>query len=234
MGYLWATSIIAEQFAHIAAKAGHHLRLVGRQEDQLNLIAKDIQLRYPITCEVIIADMAGEAKQLLAVLKVGDQELNLFIAHSDFTDNNHLNPQTINQLIKINIQATTLLINTYINRKQAKHNLVYLSSVAACRGRANNSLYGASKACIEVYLQGLQQAATNNQHITIARLGFIDTKQTYGLPKVFYAAPPNACAKACWKALNNKKRMFYYPFFWGGIMAIITRLPFFLYKRMAL
>ncbi len=230
---LGATSIIAEQFAHCAAKTNHRLYLVGRQEAQLHLIANDIQLRYHVRCEVLITDMANKPEMVLNVLKDHAYELDLFIAYSDFTDNDHLNTNTISQLIKINIETIVLFINTYLSRKQLKHNLLYLSSVAACRGRAKNSLYGASKACIEVYLQGLQQAATNNQQITIARLGFVDTKQTYGLPGVFYAGPPNACAKACWNALNKKKRIFYYPFFWWAIMAIITRLPFFIYKKMA-
>lgn len=229
---LGATSIIAEKFAHIAAQSGHQLLLVGRQQTQLNVIANDIKLRYQVRCDVFVIDLIEHVNDLLAVLKTENRELDLFIAYSDFTDNDHLHVEAISNLIKVNILTTTLVIHTYLNRQQKEYNLLYLSSVAACRGRAKNSLYGASKASIEIYLQGLQQAASNNQHITIARLGFIDTKQTYGLPGIFYAAPPDSCAKACWKALIHRKRMFYYPYFWQIIMAIITRLPFFLYKKM--
>lgn len=226
-----ATSIIAEQFAHLAAQAGCNLRLVGRNKAQLELIAEDIMLRYQVGCEVMCINIIGADDKLITTLKPDENELDLFLAHSDFTDNNHLNHESISQLIKTNILATTLLINDYLFLKQNQHHIVYLSSVAACRGRAKNSLYGASKAAIEVYLQGLQQAATPNQHISIARLGFIDTRQTYGLSGIFYAAPPQACAKACWKAIKNNKRMFYFPGFWRILMAIITRLPFFLYKK---
>lgn len=230
---LGATSIIAEHFAHYAAKDGHRIRLVGRQREQLELIAQDIQLRYHVACEVIVVNLAKKAEAVLTVLKAETQEIDVFVAHSDFTENADLTPQTIEHLVTLNIQTSLLLINAYFNQKQSQHNLIYLSSVAACRGRAKNSLYGASKACIEIYLQGLQQAATSNQHISIARLGFIDTKQTYGLPGIFYAGSPKLCAQACWNALNKKKRMIYYPFFWWGIMQIIIRMPFFLYKRMA-
>lgn len=229
---LGATSIIAEEFAHLVAKAGHHVRLVGRDHDQLDIIAKDIELRYQVPCEIVVMEMTVQAEQLLTLLNQGDHELDLFIAHSDFTGNSDLNPLSITKLIEVNILATTLLIHAYLSSNQTQHNLFYLSSVAACRGRSKNSLYGASKAAIEVYLQGLQQAASEMQHIIIARLGFIDTKQTYGLPGIFYAAPPKDCAKACWKAIKRKKRLFYYPGFWRAIMAIITRLPFFIYKKM--
>ncbi|CAM3165641.1 oxidoreductase [Legionella steigerwaltii] len=229
---LGATSIIAEKFAHIVAQSKHHLLLVGRQHDQLHMIANDITLRYKTHCDVLIVDLVEQVDELLNVLKTEDRELDLFIAHSDFTNNEHLNIETITHLIQLNILTTTIIIHSFLNRQQKEYNLLFLSSVAACRGRAKNSLYGASKASIEIYLQGLQQTASSNQHITIARLGFIDTKQTYGMPGIFYAAPPDSCAKACWNGLMRRKRMFYYPYFWRIIMAIITRLPFFLYKKM--
>lgn len=229
---LGATSIIAEKFAHLAAKAGNNLRLVGRDQEQLQIIAADITLRYKISCSVMAMEMSAEIEQLPTILTPEKEELDLFIAHSDFTANNHLTPETINTLIKVNILSTSILINAYLNIKQQHHHLIYLSSVAAYRGRAKNSLYGASKAAIEIYLQGLQQAASNTQHITIARLGFIDTKQTYGIPGVFHAADPNACAKACWKAISKKQRLFFYPHYWRLIMGIITSLPFLIYKKM--
>lgn len=229
---LGATSIIAEKFAHLAADAGHSLHLIGRQPEQLQLIAHDIQLRYHTPCTFSVIDLAATPLEVLNVLNDETQELDLLIAQSAFTENSHLTLSTIDQLININIQANILLINAYWHRKQTQHNLIYLSSVAACRGRAKNSLYGASKACIEVYLEGLQQAASKTQQITIARLGFIDTRQTYGVPGIFYAGDPKACAKACLNALHKQKRMIYYPFFWWGIMSIFRKIPFFLYKKM--
>jgi short-subunit dehydrogenase len=224
---LGGTSIIAEQFAHIVAAKGYNVRLVGRDNDELQIRACDIKLRYKVACEVVVVDMTNlNAKHLAEILKPGEQELDLFIAHSDFTENADLNAERISHLIHVNVLSTALAINAYMESKQSQHNLVYLSSVAACMGRAKNSLYGASKAAIEVYLQGLQQAASKSQSICIARLGFIDTQQTYGLPGIFYAAPPENCARACWNALIKRKKRIYYPGFWRLIMALVTRLPF--------
>lgn len=230
---LGATSIIAEQFAHLAASSGNRLRLVGRNKEQLELISDDIKLRYQVQCDIVIMEMSAATHKLLTILKKPDDtELDLFIAHSDFTGNDHLNSEQITHLIKTNILSTTLIIHAYLSSKQKEHHLLYLSSVAMCRGRAKNSLYGASKAAIEVYLQGLQQAASNYQSITIARLGFIDTKQTWGLPGIFYAASPKKCANACWKAIKKNKNIFYYPWFWRVIMILIKCLPFSIYKKM--
>lgn len=228
---LGATSVIAKEFAHIAAQSGHALLLVGRHQPQLAVIAADIALRYQVHCDVITADFANDINQLIKILE-HHKNIDLFIAHSLMLNNDKLNSKTITELINVNIASTAQLIDAYWHKKQTEHRLLFLSSVAACKGRAKNSLYGASKAAIEIYLQGLQQAASPRQHITIARLGYIDTHVTYGEPGIFYASPPKACAKACWHALKANKRMIYHPFFWRFIMALITHLPFSIYKKM--
>jgi len=229
-----ATSIIAEEFSHLVCQEGQKVILVGRNADQLAIIAQDLSLRYGTHCEVVLNEFAQTVEPITQLLASHPDEIDLFIAHSDFAGNEHLTLKSIQQLISVNILATTELIHAYLSKEQAHHNLLFLSSVAACRGRAKNSLYGGSKAAIEVYLEGLQQAASTSQTISIARLGFIDTRQTYGVAGVFYAAPPKACAKACLKAIKKGKRRFYFPAFWSFIMAVITRMPFFIYKKLAL
>ena len=226
-----ATSIIAEKFAHCAAESGNSLLLVGRCLPQLKVIAADIALRYQVHCDVISADFNHDIHQLIRILE-HTKNLDLFIAHSMMMDNNKLTHKTIAELLNVNVVNTVQLIHAYWNKQQTEHRVLFLSSVAACRGRAKNSLYGASKATIELYLEGLQQAATNSQHITIARLGYIDTHMTYAQTGIFYASPPKACAKACWRAIMSNKRHLYHPFFWRHIMALITHLPFFIYKKM--
>lgn len=230
---LGATSIIAEEFAHLAAQAGCTLLLVARNQTQLEVISADLRLRYHIQCDYLVADFAGDLTHVTEVLSQHPNELALFIAYSHIVQNDALDNRTIEDLININVLSTVQLINSYFHKPQTTHQLLFLSSVAACRGRAKNSLYGSSKATIEIYLEGLQQAAENKTQITIARLGFIDTAQTYGLEGIFYASPPKACAEACWRATKKGKRLFYHPFFWRYIMAIIRCLPFFLYKKMS-
>lgn len=231
---LGATSIIAEEFAKLAAQAGCSLLLVGRHKEQLTVIAADLSLRYKIECVVQPIDFSSDLKQFLAFLQTYPNEIDLFIAFSSIIENVDLDEHNIEHLLKVNVLATVQIINNYIHRSQNQHRMIFLSSVAACRGRAKNSLYGGSKALIETYLQGLQQASQGQLQITIARLGFIDTTQTFGLPGIFYASPPESCAKACWRASHAGKRLIYHPFFWRYIMAIISRLPFFIYKKMKL
>lgn len=226
-----ATSKIAEEFGHLAALNNYHLILAGRDCAQLTNLAANFRLQYAINCDILIVDFSNNFSDFLEKINRIPAELSLFIAHSSIRENGQLTLQVIQNLVQVNILSISQLIHVYWHRKQARHQLIFLSSVAACRGRIKNSLYGGSKAAIEVYLQGLQQAATPNQTITIAKLGFIDTVQTFGIKGVFYASPPKACAKACWRAVQKGQRQFYHPFFWRYIMIIITSLPFFIYKR---
>ncbi|MBA2651870.1 MAG: SDR family NAD(P)-dependent oxidoreductase [Tatlockia sp.] len=231
---LGATSIIAEEFAQLAAQAGNSLLLVGRNASQLNIIAADLRLRYHVKTEVLICDFGKDIRPLLSLFENNPDEIDMFIAFSSIIENSALNPKNIEALVTINIQSTVKIIQTYIVKTQAQHRIIFLSSVAACRGRAKNSLYGGSKALVETFLEGLEQASAGKLHLTIARLGFIDTAQTFGTPGIFYASPPKACAKACWRASYAGKRRIYHPFFWRFIMAIISRLPFIVYKKMKL
>lgn len=224
-----ASSAIAEAFARLAAEQGHPLLLVGRDQEQMAIIAADIGLRYHTPCETLICDLSGDISVLLERLRAGD-DMALFIAASHTTENAGLNVDEIERLLRVNAVSLCQIIHTYLQTRQTRHRLIFTSSVAACRGRAKNSLYGGSKALVERYLEGLQQADSTDL-ITIVRLGFIDTVQTFGSTGIFYAASPKACAMACWQASQRGRRCLYYPFFWRGIMAILTRLPFFLYRR---
>ena len=228
-----ATSQIAQEFARLAAQAGCNLLLLGRNADELSLIAGDLQLRYPIKCGVFVVNFSQDMTQVFDEIFHENQLVSLFIAHSCLLDNQALTPEQINTLIQTNITSTIQLIHAYFAKPQEFHELIFLSSVAAARGRAKNSLYGASKTTVEVYLEGLQQHAPATTQITIARLGYIDTVQTYGLPGIFYASPPTACAKACWQACEQRKRFIYHPFFWCYIIGVIKRLPFYIYQRLS-
>lgn len=227
-----ATSSIAKAFAHLAAEKGHSLMLIGRDEEELATQAADLQLRYSITCGVLLWDMSKRNKNVLSYLKKQSAPFALFIAPSLIVENNALDIDTIKDLIQVNIIAIAELIHTYLQTAQAAHRLIFLSSVASCRGRAKNSLYGASKAAINVYLEGLQQQAGPLTHLLIVKLGFIDTNQTYGQDGIFYASSPQATALACWKASYANKHLLYHPFFWRYIMTIMRSLPFFMYKRL--
>ncbi len=226
-----ASSLISEAFARLAAKQGDKLLLTARDKQQLECIASDISIRYQVDVAIMPLDMSVSVKPLLNFIQQTEDELSLFIGHSLIMDNAELDEASIEQMLCANVHHSVQLIHAYMKKNQQQHQILFLSSVAASRGRAKNSLYAGSKAAIERYLEGLQQAANEHTQITIMRLGYIDTQQTFGKAGIFYAAHPDEAAKACWRTLKKGRRKSYFPIFWLPIMSIIKALPMILFKK---
>lgn len=228
-----ATSIIAEAFAHQVAKQGHPLWLIGRNMKKLDILAANYRLRYKIPCDVIPCEITENFNHCINIIKNSRQNLSLFIAATEMIDNDALDEETIASIIQVNIHYCVQLIHTYLQKNQTHYGIIFLSSVAAGKARAKNSLYGASKLAIEYYLQGIRQKAKANTHITIMRLGFIDTKKTFGKKGIIFEANPIDCANACWSAFNKRKILQYYPKFWLYIIKALQYLPFMIYKHLS-
>lgn len=221
-----ASSVIAREFAQLIANQAHEILLVGRNMEDINLTANDIMLRSSIKVRTLHVDLTKEAEldALLKQLKSIKDDVSLYLAHSLTYENEQLNKAHLKALIDCNITATTTLIHTFVNDCKKPQQLVYLSSVAGTRGRKKNSLYGASKKMIEVYIDGLR-ASQPHIHFYTPRLGFIDTKETYGKAGVFYALPPRKLAENTLTALNKGYQKGYLPFFWRYIMWVIKLIP---------
>lgn len=224
-----ATSKIAESFALKAAEEGSELLLVGRGLEDLETIANDIRIRTRVTCDVMVADLATKDIEPLIEF-IQTNECFLFIAQAQMIANADLNEKQCSTLIETNCTASVRMINAYLNSKQPFYRIIYLSSVAGDRGRFKNSFYGATKKMVDTYLEGLLN--TPNSAITIARLGFIDTRLTYGEPGIFYAAKPEECGQYLFLANQKGKNLLYYPKFWFLIMSIIKSLPLMIFKRL--
>jgi hypothetical protein len=232
---LGASSSIAKAFMKKVAHKVHHLILVGRDKVDLEHSAQDLKIRYHIRVDVIQADLSLEKdiNDICFLIENSNAKLSLFIAHSAGFQNKDLNQAHIQSLINTNIQSTIQLIHHFIYHAKKPQSLIYLSSVAGDRGRSANSLYGASKKAIEVYLEGLK---TSIKHIDIfaIRLGFIDTPQTYGKKGVFLAKSPEKCATFLDKIQVKRLNRQYYPWFWRYIMLIIKAIPKKIFNRLSI
>ena len=75
--------------------------------------------------------------------------------------------------------------------KQRAGHLVGISSIAALRGSESSPAYGASKAFVSNYLEGLRQKAHKlGLPITVTEIqpGFVDTAMTKGIKGLFWVA----------------------------------------------
>jgi short-subunit dehydrogenase len=111
--------------------------------------------------------------------------------------------------------------------------LVVFSSVAGERGRKPVVLYGAAKAGLSHYLEGLDHKfrAAGLEVITV-KPGFVKTGLTARLKPPPFAGEPHEVATQVLKAIDRGAPVVYTPAAWRPIMAAIRALPRFVMRRL--
>lgn len=110
--------------------------------------------------------------------------------------------------------------------------LCVLSSVAGERGRKPVVLYGASKAGLSAYLEGLDHKFyAQGLRVICVKPGFVKTSMTEGLEPPPFAGEPTRVGKAIARALERETPVLYTPAIWRFIMLVIRLLPRFVMRR---
>jgi decaprenylphospho-beta-D-erythro-pentofuranosid-2-ulose 2-reductase len=120
-------------------------------------------------------------------------------------------------------------------RRQGHGRLILLSSVAGERVRKANYVYGATKAGIDGFAQGLGDAlAGSGASVLIVRPGWVHSKMTAGSEPKPLATTPEAVAAATVKALRTGRRVVWVPAALRPLMAIARHLPTPLWRRLSM
>lgn len=228
-----ATSEIATRFAHVAAEKGDQIILLGRNIQKLSDIQNDLQVRYHADVNYIAFD-AEKTNEHEAIAKKciesAQHPISLLIAFGVMGDGPSITHSHATALTVVNTNFTGVVsvayaFVPYFQKQKAGHILV-LGSVAGDRGRAVNFDYGAAKAALVPFCDGLR-AALYDDHVsvTLMKMGYIDTPMVYGKPGVFLVASPVDCAKACMRAAEKKIAIKYFPWFWRWIMFVFKMIP---------
>lgn len=229
---LGATSAIARAAgAHWAAQ-GVNLYLASRDVDELSRISADLKIRFQINVSYSHFDAedfnshAGFFTQTLTALNQLDGVLLAF------GDMSNVTPE---QLINRNLTGAISILehcSAYF-KKQRQGFIIGISSVAGDRIRRKNKIYGAAKAGLSAYLQGLRnELFFYGVRVITIKPGFVDTPMTQGLPGMFCVAKPDYVGKKIVDSIKKSADIVYIPWFWRYIMQIIKWLPEWLFKRL--
>ena len=113
--------------------------------------------------------------------------------------------------------------------------LAGVGSVAGDRGRKGNPAYGASKAALDTYLEGLRHRLQGTGvGVSTVKPGYVRTRM---LPADVGAFPPAITAEDAAhriaRGLDRGRDVFYVPAWWALVSWLLRITPRFLYKRVA-
>jgi decaprenylphospho-beta-D-erythro-pentofuranosid-2-ulose 2-reductase len=110
--------------------------------------------------------------------------------------------------------------------------LCAISSVAGERGRKPIVLYGASKAGLSAYLEGLDHKFHDQGlRVITVKPGFVKTSMTEGLKPPPFAGEPEQVAHDIVRALVRGTPVLYTPRPWALVMFVIRLLPRFIMRK---
>ena len=117
-------------------------------------------------------------------------------------------------------------------RAQGHGTLVVLSSVAAERARRANFVYGASKAGLDAFCQGLGDSLVGTGvRVVVVRPGFVHTKMTAGRKPAPLSTTPDAVADAVVRGLEKGAETIWAPPPLRFVMSGMRHLPRPLWRR---
>jgi decaprenylphospho-beta-D-erythro-pentofuranosid-2-ulose 2-reductase len=236
-----ATSIIAQEAAKIYAEKGWSLILAGRDVEEMKIIGRDLQIRYGGFCRVVAFDAenkASAARAARAVLAKGCPDVVLFF-HGIIGDGaedalNEAGLRKVNDVTYASIPAFMSYILPEISEKNGAA-IGFVSSVAGDRGRKTNLIYGAAKAALNVYAQGLRGALfERGVSVLTVKLGYVDTRLAFGLAPKLMTCSAAYAARAICRAIEKRKDVIYLPWFWRWVMLVLRLIPECLFKRLTL
>jgi decaprenylphospho-beta-D-erythro-pentofuranosid-2-ulose 2-reductase len=118
-------------------------------------------------------------------------------------------------------------------RRQGHGALVVLSSVAGERVRKGNVVYGATKAGLDAFAQGLGDALDGSGvRVLVVRPGFVHSKMTTGLKAAPLATTPEKVAEAVVKGLRSRRRTVWVPGPLRAVMSVFRHLPGAVWRRL--
>jgi short-subunit dehydrogenase len=236
---LGATSSIARATAEALAAKGYPLFLAGRDQNELERLTLHFKIKYHVDVHHSFFD-AEDVKHHASfihqvVQKVGTLE-GLVIAFGESGEHQRAiyDFAEVEKILNRNFVGACAVLTYAANyfEQEKKGFIIGISSVAADLSHKNNYVYGAAKAGLATFLQGLRNRLHPfNIHVLTVKPYLVDTASTFGFSSFFRPLSPQYVGSSIVKSLEKSKQEVYIPKFWKPIMCAIGFLPNKILKR---
>ena len=237
---LGATSGIAQACIRLWAARGDSLFLIARNADRLNAVAADANVRGAAHVDSAAADLDDTAAHpaLLAHAVNSLAGLDIaFIAFGVLGDSGDHSFASAEAVLHTNLIAAVSAITWLGDYFAQRHagTLAVLSSVAGDRGRKSNYIYGASKAGLSVFVDGLRNRIDREGvRVMTIKPGPVRTAMTESMKGSDKFADVEKVAATLVKEIDKGTDVVYVPGLWRIIMAVVRAIPESIFKKMNL
>jgi NAD(P)-dependent dehydrogenase (short-subunit alcohol dehydrogenase family) len=220
--------------ARLMARRGERLFLLGSRPEDLERSAHDLKIRGAAgevgfaDCDLLRPEGFSAALDRAALALEGFDTVvltaGLFAAQEELERDAELTAR----LLAVDFSHAVLFCEQARRRLLAfgGGTLCAFSSVAGERGRKPVVIYGAAKAGLSRYLEGLDHRYRSAGLRTVCvKPGFVRTCMTAGLPAPPLAGEPTAVARRVLRAIDRGQPEVYVPAAWRWVMRVIRRLP---------
>lgn len=250
---LGGTKGMGRALARALAERGDAVCLLGRDAEDLRRSAQDLEIRASregatgvqlqnadVTPMAIAACDLEDPTTFEPALTEAEKQLGgldtVVVTAGMFGTQDALEADTAqaHRLLTVNF-ANTVTFCEYARKRllaRGGGTLCVFSSVAGERGRKPVVLYGASKAGLSRYLEGLDHRyRAQGLKVVCVKPGFVKTGMTEGLKPPPFAGEPQQVANQVVRAIDRGRPVVYTPGIWAFIMLIIRTLPRFVMRR---
>lgn len=238
---LGATRGMGRALARRFVERGDSVAVLGRQGDELGRTAADLKTRgvpgvhvsaHPCDLEQPDTFRAAleAAEQALEGLDVVVVTAGLFGTQEQL----EADPALAQRVLTVDF-ANTVMFCEEARKKlllRGGGTLCVFSSVAGDRARKPVVLYGAAKAGLSAYLEGLDlKFRSQGLKTVLVKPGFVRTGMTDGLKAPPFAGEPDEVAEVVLEGIDRGTPVVYAPPVWRAVMTAVRALPRFVMRR---
>jgi short-subunit dehydrogenase len=210
-----------------------HVGLIARREDRLRALADELRAAG-VKAAYAAADVGDRAQTLAAFARVRDQlgPADLLLANAGLGLPTPLEPMNVPQvesMFRVNTLGVVYAIEAVLPEmlRRGKGHLAAVSSLASYKGLPGESGYCASKAAVNVYMEGLRiQLRSRGIYVTTICPGFIDTPMTQVNEfKMPWLRSAEWAARKIVRALERRRKVYNFPWQTTLLMKVTGWLP---------
>jgi short-subunit dehydrogenase len=240
VAFLGATKGMGRALARLMAERGDTLFLLGRDLADLERCASDLELRGAAgevgfaACDLShpagFASALDAAERHLGGLEAVVVTAGIYGTQEALEADGELRRSVLavdfNNTIEFCEQARARLLGA------GGGLLCVFGSVAGDRARKPVILYGAAKAGLAFYLEGLDlRYRSQGLRTVLVKPGFVRTGMTAGLREPPIVSEPETAARAALRAIDRGRPVAYAPPVWRAVMLAVRSIPRWLMRR---